>query len=165
MEARQWKLPGDSPAVFAHELTHLLGPWDYYREHSNTLRPVYTDRALMGGPVIGDHYGQPAISPLSMTTGRLRNQRLMPRDLNLIGSAIETAWKTAGLNPGPRNGMPSLLPLDVAERVLRGNPATGAAGRLAPIGTSGRLRPTPHGDTNPNGTYLASGAAGRTGPS
>ncbi|MEU2836910.1 hypothetical protein ABZ776_07345 [Streptomyces sp. NPDC007076] len=157
MEARQWKLPGDSPAVFAHELTHLLGPWDYYREHSNTLRPVYTDRALMGGPVIGDHYGQPAISPLSMSTGRLRNQRLMPRDLNLIGSAIETAWKTAGLNPGPRNGMPSLLPLDVAERVLRGNPATGAAGRLAPIGTSGRLRPTPHGDTNPNGTYLASG--------
>ncbi|MFI5771069.1 hypothetical protein ACIA74_21470 [Streptomyces sp. NPDC051658] len=157
MEARQWKLPSDSPAVFAHELTHLLGPWDYYREHSNTLRPVYIGRALMGGPVIGDRYGQPAIGPLSLGSGRLHNQRMMPRDLNLIGSAIETAWKAAGITPGPRNDVPSRLPLDVAQRVLRGNPATGAVGRLAPIGTSGRVRPEPLGNINPNGTYLATG--------
>ncbi|WP_217146100.1 EndoU domain-containing protein [Streptomyces sp. AC627_RSS907] len=76
----------------------------------------------------------------------------MPRDLNLIGSAIETAWKDAGLEPGPRDDVPSHLPLDVAERVLRGNPATGVAGLLAPVGTTGRLRPEPLGGTNPNGT-------------
>ncbi|MFF3392755.1 hypothetical protein ACFYW1_17730 [Streptomyces sp. NPDC002669] len=155
MEARQWNLPGESLAVLAHELTHLLGPWDYYREHSNTLRPVYTDRALMGGPVIGDLYGQPANSPLSPATDRLHNQRLMPRDLNLIGSAIEAAWKDAGFESGSRNDVPSHLPLDVAERVLRGNPATGAVGLLAPVGASGRTRPDRLGDINPNGTYRA----------
>ncbi|MET9535879.1 EndoU domain-containing protein, partial [Streptomyces sp. NPDC006649] len=46
-------------------------------------------------------------------------------------------------------------PLDVRERVLRGNPRTGAIGLLAPHGAADRPRPVPTGDRNPNGTYQA----------
>ncbi|MGW1408371.1 WXG100-like domain-containing protein [Streptomyces sp. NPDC002403] len=157
MEARDWKLPSDHLSVFAHELTHLLGPWDYYREHANVLRPVYTDRALMGGPVHGDRFGNVAVGSLQRVQGRLHNQRMMPRDLRLIGSVIEETWKSAGRKPAPHDGLRSELPLHVAERVLRGDPSTGKAGHLAPIGTGGRIRPEPLGDTNPNGTYRAAG--------
>ncbi|MFB6817592.1 hypothetical protein ACFCV8_23900 [Streptomyces sp. NPDC056347] len=157
MEARSWKLPSDHLSVFAHEITHLLGPWDYYREHANLLRPVYTDRALMGGPVFGDRFGNVTVGSLHVGEDRLHNQRLMPRDLRLIGTAIEEAWKNAGHAPAPHDGLRSELPLHVAERVLRGDPSTGKAGHLAPVGTGGRVRPEPLGDVNPNGTYLAAG--------
>ncbi|MGW1428007.1 WXG100-like domain-containing protein [Streptomyces sp. NPDC002431] len=157
MEARSWKLPSDHLSVFAHEMTHLLGPWDYYREHANTLRPVYTDRALMGGPVYGDHFGNVAVGSLHPRGDRLHNQRMMPRDLRLLGSAIERTWKSAGHPPAPHDGLKSKVPLHVAERVVRGDPSTGKAGHLAPVGTAGRVRPVPLGDINPNGTYRAAG--------
>ncbi|MFF2012916.1 hypothetical protein ACFVWY_28095 [Streptomyces sp. NPDC058195] len=157
MEARDWKLPSDNLSVFAHELTHLLGPWDYYREHANGLRPVYLDRALMGGPVFGDRFGNVAVGSLQSIQDRLHNQRLMPRDLRLLGSVIEQTWKSAGNNSAPHDALRSELPLHVAERVLRGDPSTGRAGHLAPLGTSGRTRPESLGAINPNGTYRAAG--------
>ncbi|MER6104891.1 hypothetical protein ABT115_21840 [Streptomyces sp. NPDC001832] len=157
MEARDWRLPSDNLSVFAHELTHLLGPWDYYREHANILRPVYIDQALMGGPVFGDRFGNVTVGSLQSKQDWLHNQRMMPRDLRLIGSVIEETWKSSGYDSAPHDGLRSELPLHVAERVLRGNPSTGKAGHLAPIGTGGRIRPEPIGDINPNGTYRAAG--------
>ncbi|MEV8455033.1 hypothetical protein AB0467_07580 [Streptomyces sp. NPDC052095] len=157
MEARSWKLPSDHLSVFAHEMTHLLGPWDYYREHANLLRPVYTDRALMGGPVFGDAFGNVPVSSLQQRTGRLHNQRMMPRDLRLLGSVIEKTWKGSGHPAAPHDGLVSKLPLHAAEEAVRGNRSTGKAGHLAPTGNAGRVRPEPLGDINPNGTYRASG--------
>ncbi|MFJ6016294.1 hypothetical protein [Streptomyces sp. NPDC092952] len=164
MEARSWKLPSDHLSVFAHEMTHLLGPWDYYREHANLLRPVYTDRALMGGPVFGDAFGNVPVGSLQPQTGRLHNQRMMPRDLSLLGSVIEKTWKSSGHPAAPHDGLISKLPLNVAEEAVRGNRSTGKAGHLAPTGNAGRVRPEPIGDINPNGTYRASGGGPDNGP-
>ncbi|MFE7353117.1 EndoU domain-containing protein, partial [Streptomyces sp. NPDC057543] len=47
------------------------------------------------------------------------------------------------------------IPLDVRERVLRGNPRTGTNGLLAPRGPSGRARIEATGPVNSNGTYRA----------
>ncbi|MET9535857.1 EndoU domain-containing protein, partial [Streptomyces sp. NPDC006649] len=139
------------PHVPAHEIGHLMGLWDYYRRQTPGLAhwPVYDDHALMGGNYADPLFGRITSDSNFQIPSQLSPYlRVMPRDLLVLGTSIGAALRDV-----PRPTVK--IPLDVRERVLRGNPRTGAIGLLAPHGAADRPRPVATGDRNPNGTYQA----------
>ncbi|EFL42799.1 EndoU domain-containing protein [Streptomyces griseoflavus] len=157
--------------VLAHEVGHLLGLEDEYREGDrNRQRAVYEDEGLMG-PFARDGRGRPAVDndhAAGVDWGRMR---IAPRYLRQLGAWIEGALKTARLQTAhgvafstedtlyPRaDGLPTRahFALDVRRSVLYGEARTGGGGRITPAPASDRPRPVAlEGTDRPNGTYRA----------
>ncbi|MET9535272.1 EndoU domain-containing protein [Streptomyces sp. NPDC006649] len=134
-----------------HEIGHLMGLWDYYRDPlpGHKPWPVYDDHALMGGNYADPLFGRiTSDSSFQRPATKSPYLRIMPRDLMVLGTSIGAAHRDT-------SRVTVDIPLDVRERVLRGNPRTGAIGLLAPHGAADRPRPVATGERNPNGTYRA----------
>ena len=168
---KNWSVTTDD-FVLAHEVGHLLGLEDEYRE--NTAygeRTVYQDESLMAGYDV-DGRGRPILDQNHLVdVARLHRRRIAPRHLRQLGSAIEAALGTAGLRVDgqavfstedslrPRaDGLPTRAHFSLETRVavLYGEPRVGGGGHLPPSGMSARPRPVElEGTANPNGTYRA----------
>ncbi|MFH9044960.1 EndoU domain-containing protein [Streptomyces sp. NPDC017966] len=180
----------DEPDVLAHEVGHLLGVEDEYRDGLNfAWRPVYLDGGVMDGPSPVDKGGHPIVDMdhprKGAGPGRLW---LSPRYLRQWGSAIEAAYRRAA---GPdsddaaarhrfrvegevvfatddtyeprEDGLPTRAHFTAETRraVVYGESGTGAGGYLAPSGMSVRPRPVMlQEEPNRNGTYRAEYATG-----
>lgn len=154
--------------VIAHEVGHLVGWDDAYREALAGPRDVYDDGAFMAG-YYSDKRGRSVLDfdrmPAFALPGRLR---IPPRDLRKMGAAIDQALRIGpGVGGRAASGKSSLaatrpdgLPgsasfsLDVRQDVLYGN-SRGRMGLLPPRGMSSRPRPVQLGEANANGTYRA----------
>ncbi|WP_307080396.1 EndoU domain-containing protein [Streptomyces canus] len=175
---RNWALRTESD-VLAHEVGHLLGLEDEYRENTKYGdRTVYPDESLMAGynvdgrgrPLVDDDHDGADNDHVVEGAG-LTRMRIAPRHLKQIGSAIEAALRTArlrsegqvvfstadGLRPRA-DGLPTRVhfSFDTRVAVLYGEPRAGGGGHLPPKGMSWRPRPVAlEGTANPNGTYRA----------
>ncbi|WP_407918411.1 EndoU domain-containing protein, partial [Kitasatospora sp. NE20-6] len=150
-----WSVESHRDAI-AHEIGHLLGLHDEYREVGGEIRPVYTDGALMAGFTV-DGRGRPVVDNDRAVVGwGLGRMRIAPRHLRQLGAWIGTALDGAGGRDLVRaDGRPSRasFSLDVRRAVLYGK--AGVGGLLLPSGMSGRVRPVPVGVANANGTFRA----------
>ncbi|SFY43040.1 EndoU domain-containing protein [Streptomyces atratus] len=164
--------PLNSPShVLAHELGHLLGLDDEYREgHAFGARPVYLDGALMAGPAVVDSRGRSDVDAdhrISDPRGGSGRWWLPPRHLRQFGAAVESLQGAASLRVdggaafyaddtlSRTDGLPTRahFPEDIRRAVLYGEPGVGGGGHLPPSGMSGRARPVALGEVGPNGTY------------
>ncbi|GGS41746.1 hypothetical protein AB0E75_10555 [Streptomyces griseoviridis] len=133
--SRLWSLTDDRDSdlqTLAHEIGHLLGFEDQYRELNVGKRPFYRDVGLMTGTVRTGADGLPTSMDFHSADVRLaRDARLMPRDLLLLGSDGHRH---------PTRPTDDIVPLEVRRR-LRDLWASAV--------------PVPDAPAHPNGTYRA----------
>ncbi|MGW1272710.1 EndoU domain-containing protein, partial [Streptomyces sp. NPDC002491] len=166
---RNWGL-GTEPVVLAHEVGHLLGLEDEYREYGdNRRRTVYEDEGLMG-PMGRDERGRPLVDNDHLAPGNRTRTRIPPRNLRQIGAWMEAALRTAdrrteheaafftedALNPRA-DGLPTRAHFspEVRRSLLYGDVAGAGGGHVTPPPASDRPRPDALEEARPNGTYRA----------
>ncbi|MER5352520.1 EndoU domain-containing protein, partial [Kitasatospora sp. NPDC002551] len=153
--SHHWGL-GTSRLTMAHEVGHLLGLPDEYREAGNgPARAVHPDGATMTS------YGVHALGDfMTDRHGMLPPERLHPaqglaaRYLRHLGSVVDGAFGTTGGPAGP-GALPRRANFgeDTLRTVLHG-PADGSGGHLYPEAGSARPRPeVVPGSENRNGTF------------
>ncbi|MGW1047213.1 hypothetical protein [Streptomyces sp. NPDC002547] len=160
------------PDVLAHEIGHLLGLGDEYREASEGRRPVYDDGSLMAGYTV-DARGRAAVDLDIAGLKRPGRRWVPPRHLRQLGAVIDRALGTAELHvdgevvfaaensvtPPRADGLPprAHFSLEIRRRVLYGEASSGPGrvGVLPPQGMSSRPRPKQVGPFNANGTFRA----------
>ncbi|WP_407917578.1 EndoU domain-containing protein [Kitasatospora sp. NE20-6] len=158
---RNWGLNTASVSL-AHELGHLLGFADEYREVAAAgPRTVYTDGSLMGGNYL-DSRGRPTVDGQNKPSGWGRGW-VASRHLRQLGAWVDTAFGKSvprvvdgGSVPGGLPGRASFS-LEVRGRALYGS-SSGAGGHLMPVGLSSRVRPVRFGPVHANGTFRVEGA-------
>ncbi|MGW1108816.1 EndoU domain-containing protein [Streptomyces sp. NPDC002540] len=171
-DQENWSLTTKA-GVLAHEVGHLVGLEDEYRDGADFgRRAVYQDEALMVGPATVDPRGRGANLDMDHPADdrRLGRNWLPPRHLRQLGAPIEAALGTARLrvdgnvvfSTAADRLEPGALPTrahfseETRRAVLYGEPRTGGGGHLPPAGMSARPRPVAlEGTANPNGTYRA----------
>ncbi|MFE8950454.1 hypothetical protein ACFYOH_43190, partial [Streptomyces sp. NPDC007856] len=158
-------------SVMAHEIGHLLGLPDEYREARWDKRPVHGDDALMAGHLV-DRRGRAVVDVDWLVSGGTFGTKVIPaRHLRMLGAVFDQAWGTTGLRVvdgtvfatedavTPRgDGLPARahFSVEVRQAVLHGDVRTGRVGVLSPRGLSSRPRPVREGEAaNPNGTFRA----------
>ncbi|WP_344345417.1 EndoU domain-containing protein, partial [Kitasatospora putterlickiae] len=153
--ALHWDLVIDR-STLAHELGHLLGLPDEYREAAFGPRPVYQDGGLMAGQGV-DTFGRFLVDhddPAGSTAALHPAQGLPARYLRELGSAVDEAFGPAD---GPAGGPPRRAAF--GEQTLRTalDGADGTGGHLYPGPGTGRTRPPGTvGPDHPNGTFQIS---------
>ncbi|MET9888434.1 EndoU domain-containing protein [Streptomyces sp. NPDC006430] len=170
---QNWGLTTQADTL-AHEVGHLLGLDDEYREsYAYGGRTVYQDKSLMSLLEV-DHLGRPFVDAdqvVHSRAGGRHRMRVTPRHLRQFGSAIEAAlgtvrlrvdgevvFSTAETLQSRADGLPTRahFSLDTRRAVLYGEPRTGGGGYLPPSAMSDRPRPVVlEGTAKPNGTYRA----------
>ncbi|WP_344337275.1 EndoU domain-containing protein, partial [Kitasatospora putterlickiae] len=157
----------------AHEIGHLLGLADEYRERSDGTppRPVYLDGGLMG-PYIRDRFNRPVADMDNLAGGPVNAHPrpvLRARNLRQLGNVIDQAFG-ADRGPGPESTLPPRprLNADALRLALHGDltraslrePGAGrdGGGHLFPPPGSDDPRPTRiPGSENRNGTFRVLG--------
>lgn len=162
--ALNWDL-GLHRSTIAHELGHLLGLPDEYREAGRPPRPVYGDGALMSAQV-ADRFGRFRVDHDNSAGGVAPHpaQGLPARYLRELGSVVDEAFGPAG-GPVGRRVVPGGPPArarfgeDTLRTVLHGD--RDGSGDTC---TRGRVRTRP-GCGRPWGRTTPTGPSGSRGPS
>ncbi|MFL6052139.1 MAG: EndoU domain-containing protein [Actinoallomurus sp.] len=158
----EWWIGEATAGAWAHEVLHILGLEDEYREIRGGRRPVYTDGSLMGSLSV-DPYGRPDVD--ADISGRARGGpgRLYvpPRVLRQLSAAVESALRVprTGASTDARPSADALperarFSLDVRRAALHGD-RDGVGGHLPPHPLSDRPAVVKVGAVNPNGTFRA----------
>ncbi|MFF8773996.1 EndoU domain-containing protein [Kitasatospora sp. NPDC015120] len=169
---RTWGL-NTSAVVAAHEVGHMLGLADEYRERSDGAkpRPVYLDGGLLGS-YIRDGFDRPVVDMDNVPGGPVTTHPrpvLRARNLRQLGAVIDQVFG-ADRGPGPESTHPPRPRMnpDALRLALHGSlhrdslrlPGGGrdGGGHLFPPPGSGDPRPTRiPGSENRNGTFRVLG--------
>ncbi|MFE7591755.1 EndoU domain-containing protein, partial [Kitasatospora sp. NPDC057512] len=158
---RTWGLNTDARTI-AHEIGHLLGLDDEYREAGSTPRPIHPDDSgIMGGRQT-DRFGRPWLDMNHLHEGPL--EILTPygppaaRNLRQLGGVVDEAFGE-DRGPAPVGDAPTRARFreEVLRRALYGGPG-GRGGHLVPPRGSERPRPElVPGSQERNGTFKVVG--------
>ncbi|MFJ4091168.1 EndoU domain-containing protein [Kitasatospora sp. NPDC089913] len=180
-DSARWGLDTDEPSL-AHEMTHLFGMADEYRERripgtddngvahpERRARPAYPDGGIMGPGFLAEgriRYDQDA--GMAGTDGTIQNQTLAPRNLRELGAAIDGAFGTHVVPPHDAGTPPprAAFDLDARQLSLYGDRRTSGGHLIPPTGAE-RRRPWALIERHENGVLhveFEPAQAGATGP-